>query len=536
MENRLKGWISFALAFLVLGSVTDNGLCTEPSPALFQQHCAQCHRHDRMDLAKPALRRHSSADPTTTDLQTVVRSHPAHTAALDKHIENLSPIDLRSLVDFSSAPLAPAPHWNPQDIRSSRSALIEPSSLNESPQFTANPLNLSLVVESGGDHVTILSSDKLETVARIRFRSALTGSPQFTPDGRYAFLTTFDGWVSKLDIWNLKVVTEVRVGLHTRNAAISGNGKYVAVANYQPQTLAMLDADLNLLKVLPVTDKEGKRASRVLSVHTAAPRQSFVAVLKDVQEVWEVSYNPLAPEIPLGVIHDFQYREGAFAPGFLNPIRTVLNHNLDDFAFSSDRNELIATAVARGQQHIINLDVRRKIEEWTSAGRTRLGSSYYWKQRQQNVMAAPSETDSYLNLIDMQQGTSLARLPLPGPAQTIRSHEGSRHLWVVSSTQQPNTSALTIIEKDSLKAVAELRPAPGKKLSHIGFSRDGSYLLASVAGTDGSVIAYDTRNLQEVKRIPMNRPIGIYNVRNSIASTQEDLPFATMPWCDHCTP
>jgi hypothetical protein len=95
---------------------------------------------------------------------------------------------------------------------------------------------------------------------------------------------------------------------------------------------------------------------------------------------------------------------------------------------------------------------------------------------------------------------------------------------------------LTIIEKNTLKAVAEFRPAPGKTLSHMGFSRDGRNMLASVSGAGGSVVVYNTQSLKEVNRIQMDRPIGIYNIGNSISSTQGDRPFATLPWCNHCTP
>ena len=37
----------------------------------------------------------------------------------------------------------------------------------------------------------------------------------------------------------------------------------------------------------------------------ASPRRSFVVALKDIPEVWEVSYDPKAPEIPIGVITAF---------------------------------------------------------------------------------------------------------------------------------------------------------------------------------------------------------------------------------------
>lgn len=52
-----------------------------------------------------------------------------------------------------------------------------------------------------------------------------------------------------------------------------------------------------------------------------ANRESFVLYSAGLGEVWEISYNPSAPEIALGKIHDFQYREGAFAPGYLHPQR-----------------------------------------------------------------------------------------------------------------------------------------------------------------------------------------------------------------------
>jgi hypothetical protein len=96
------------------------------------------------------------------------------------------------------------------------------------------------------------------------------------------FFASRDGWITKFDLWNLATVAEVRAGLNTRNAAVSSDGKYVAVANYLPHNLVILDADLELVKVLPVADKEGKRTSRVSAVYDAGPRRSFVAALKDV--------------------------------------------------------------------------------------------------------------------------------------------------------------------------------------------------------------------------------------------------------------
>jgi len=192
-------------------------------------------------------------------------------------------------------------------------------------------------------------------------RSALQGAR--TPDGRYAFFASLDGWVTKFDTVNQKVAAEVRTGIAMRDLALSGDGKYLAVANDLPTTLVLLDADLNLLKVHAVKDKTGKSGSRVAALQDAAPRKSFVAALKDVAEVWEISYDPGAEDIAVGMVHDFQYKEGAFARGYLNPRRTFLAEPLEEFFLSPDCSELMAASREPGKLQVINLDVRRKIAD-----------------------------------------------------------------------------------------------------------------------------------------------------------------------------
>lgn len=192
-------------------------------------------------------------------------------------------------------------------------------------------------------------------------RSALRGAR--TPDGRYAFFASLDGWITKFDTLNQQVVAEVRTGIRTGDLALSGDGRYLAVANDLPTTLVLLDGDLNLMRVHAVKDKTGKTGSRVAALHDAAPRKSFVAALKDVAEVWEISYDPSAEDIAVGMVHDFQYQEGAFARGYLNPRRTFLAEPLEEFFLSSDCSELMAASREAGKLQIINLDVRRKIAD-----------------------------------------------------------------------------------------------------------------------------------------------------------------------------
>jgi hypothetical protein len=97
----------------------------------------------------------------------------------------------------------------------------------------------------------------------------------------------------------------------------------------------------------------------------------------------------------------------------------------------------------------------------------------------------------------------------------MRSHENSAYAWV-DAFNSPYKDSLQVIDKRSLEVVRTLTPTPGKTAAHVEFTRDGRYALVSLWEMDGAVVVYDARSLEEVKRIPMRRPVGKYNVFNKI--------------------
>jgi len=506
----------FAVYFL---SAMANLAEAADAPALFKQHCAECHGADRFGRIGPALLpenlarlRKPAAEKTIHDGR-VATQMPAFG-------DKLSGEEIKALVDYVYSPVSPMPVWGEAEIKASRIENYAPGSLPDKPQFDADPMNLFVVVESGDHHVSILDGDKLEPIYRFQSRFALHGGPKFTPDGRYVFFASRDGWITKFDLWNLKVVAEVRAGINTRNAAVSGDGKWVAVANYLPHTLVILDADLKVAKILPVVGKDGVTSSRVSAVYDASPRHSFVAALKDVKELWEVSYDRSAPDIPTGLVHDYQYKEGAFVPGFLNPKRTELADYLDDFFFSQDYSEVMGASREAGKGQVVNLDVRRKIADLQLPGMPHLGSGITWEWQGRTVMATPNLNQGVISIIDMKTWQTIKHIPTRGPGFFMRSHENSRYAWTDSMMSPQYRDTLQVIDKDKLEVVAELRPEPGKTLAHVEFTKDGKYVLASLWEMDGALIVFDAQTLKEVKRIPMKKPVGKYNVWNKITKSE----------------
>ena len=156
-------------------------------------------------------------------------------------------------------------------------------------------------------------------------------------------------------------MAEVRAGINTRNQAVSADGRYVMIANYLPHTLVLLDAkDLSPIKLFEVKDDTGK-TSRVSAVYTAPPRNSFVAALKDIPELWEISYED---EPPIGFgewVHDYNPESGENRRPEPFPVRRItVNDYLDDFFFDQEYISLIG-ASREGKGQVVDMDVGRVI-------------------------------------------------------------------------------------------------------------------------------------------------------------------------------
>jgi len=277
-------------------------------------------------------------------------------------------------------------------------------------------------------------------------------------------------------------------------------------------------ADLTPLKVIEARDFRGKTTSRVSAVYQAAPRESFVVALKDVPEAWEISYAINPPAIYSGLVHS--YEKGMVEavpvkdPTF--PIRRIeLKEPLDDFFFTPSYSALIGSARDGGRAVVVHLDVRREIAELPLPGLPHLGSGISWLRDGRRIMATPHIKEGLVSIIDLDDWKVIKTIETLGPGFFLRSHENTRYAWV-DVFFGPNKDAVHVIDKQTLEIAATLRPAPGKTAAHVEFTRDGRYALLSIWENDGAIVVYDAETLEEVKRLPMVKPAGKYNVHNKI--------------------
>lgn len=502
-----------ATAFAAPAAQTQAGRSSSDAAALYRLHCAACHGADRLGGIGPALLPENLKRLRAKRAAAAIADGlPATQMPAFGDLLEARQID--ALVDFIYAPLDHLPEWGAQQIAASRVVHREPGDEQRArPVLDVDPLNLFLVVEAGDHHVTVLDGDRLAPIYRFKSRYALHGGPKFSPDGRFAYLASRNGWVSKFDMHGLEIVVETRAGINTRNVAVSGDGRYVMVANYLPHTLVVLNAsDLTLEKVIPVTDGNGN-TSRVSAVYDAPPRKSFIAALKDVEEIWEIQYSD--KPVYYGRVHDYRV-EGPPEVTERFPVRRIeLDDYLDDFFFDPEYENLIGAARNGKNGQVVSLLVGRKIADIGLTGLPHLGSGITWEYGGRMVVGTPNLKEPELTIIEIGAWKVVKRIKTLGPGFFMRSHENSRYAWV-DVFFGPNRDAVHVIDKETLEIVKTVRPEPGKTAAHVEFTRDGRYALLSIWDMEGAIVVYDAESLEEIKRLPMVKPSGKYNVFNKI--------------------
>jgi DNA-binding beta-propeller fold protein YncE len=462
---------------------------------LYEQNCAQCHGPGRLGGIGPALLPENMGRLRGPAVAKVIAEGreatqmPAFGAQLGK-------AEIEALTAFVATPLAATPAWGMGEILSSRTIERDPPALTK-PAFEADPLNLFVVVETGDHHATILDGDRLEPMARFPTRFALHGGPKFSPDGRFVYFMSRDGWVEKYDIWSLQKIGEVRAGVNSRNIALSADGRTIAVANYLPKTLVLLDADtLTPLRVIEAADASGA-ASRVSAVYQARPRNSFVVALKDAPEIWEI---------------------GAGETGFALR-RIPVDEPLDDFFFDPSYAHVFGSAREGAASKVYALDSGRQVAAMSLPGLPHLGSGISFLLAGRAVMATPHLKSGLLSVIAMDDWSLVRTIPTPGPGFFMRSHENSPYAWTDSMMSKAKDT-MSILDKRTLEIVRTVTPSPGKTAAHVEFDRDGKKVLVSIWEDPGELVVYDAQTFAELKRLPMRKPSGKYNVFNKITFSE----------------
>jgi len=155
---------------------------------------------------------------------------------------------------------------------------------------------------------------------------------------------------------------EIDAGIKAHTMALSADGRYVLVADHTPHSLLILDAStLQPIKSIEVQNSDGI-SSRVNAVYTAPPHDSFIVTLRDVPEIWQISYADDPPTGFDGWVHDYRVDSGENSVPEPFPVRRIkLDAPLDKLSFDQEY-VLLTGMTVNGEQRVVDLDLGRAVD------------------------------------------------------------------------------------------------------------------------------------------------------------------------------
>lgn len=380
-------------------------------------------------------------------------------------------------------------------------------------QARAHPETLLLVTDAAMGKISFIDNGVDNGLKKGRAASLHTITLPFplharvwhSNDQSHAYLSSPEGWVIKVDMQTREVMPPLRVGTHTSGIALSHDDRFIMAANLQPGTLVAINAgDLSLIRTIEVKDRAGK-ASGVAALHTAAARKSFIAVMRDIPELWELSYDAHAEPVYEGLVHDYKMGEAIALRGPFPPRRTVLEQALSSFAFDTNFTHAIG-ASDDGLWQVINLNIRRKIR--TSRAHSTLqadaGASWQWQGRPILVLplVPPQANENALYVIDMQSWQVLRQIAVSGKNIRLHTHANAPYAWIESGDDGIAKKKIALLDKQSMAIVSVTPALISGSSAPLAWPREGAQaILRSMDGK--ALLLVDTKTLELVQRFDL---------------------------------
>lgn len=370
--------------------------------------------------------------------------------------------------------------------------------LNASERGLWGTASLVVIVERNSGSVIVIDSKDHRFLGRIEGLGNLThATVKFSKDARYAYVIGREADVSKIDLLELKLVKKVKAGLNSVGGVMTQDGRYIALSNYAPGEVRILDADtLEEVKRIPAVRKypDGtERMSRVVGL-LDLPGNLLIFSLMDVDGIWVVDAG--RPDFP--VIKEF-WDVGK------TPYDALVTPNgryyIVGFLESNWMGLLDTWAIDEGVERILTEDETPKgkdvplwkiphLKGWAIAG---------------NLAFLPALKREWVIVYNTDNWKLVRYVPLEGTAlYTVASPDG-RSVWVDLIGR--NGDLVQVIDTQSLEVIKTLNP--GKGATHPQFTAKGEAVYISLMD-DNKVVVYDTYTFEKIKEFPAESPSGIF--------------------------
>ncbi|MDX1459194.1 MAG: cytochrome D1 domain-containing protein [Marinobacter sp.] len=355
--------------------------------------------------------------------------------------------------------------------------------------------DLGLIVERATGSVLVINTSRHEVLGRIEGLGDLShASVVYSRDARYGYVFGRDGGLTKVDLLTQSIVDRVIQSGNSIGGAISQDGRYVAVSNYEPGGVKVFDSlTLELVADVPATYTSGhSEAGQSKTVGLVdAPGNLFVFSLFEAGEIWTLDMSNKAAEITRFKAGKSPY-DALITPDGRYYIAGLFGEDglslLDLWNPDQGVTEILPD-YGKGEQKLPVYKMPH-LEGWAIAD----GRAFVPAVGHHQVLVA-----------DMKDWTLTERIPVQGQPVFVMASPDNRQIWV--SFAHPNNDVVQVIDSQTREIIRTLEP--GEAVLHMEFTPRGEEVWVS-ARDSNQVTVYSTRTLEPVATLSAEKPSGIF--------------------------
>ncbi len=355
--------------------------------------------------------------------------------------------------------------------------------------------DLGLIIERASGSVLVINTSSYSVLGRVEGLGDLShASVVYSRDGRYGYVFGRDGGLTKVDLLTRAVAKRVIQSGNSIGGAISQDGRFIAVSNYEPGGVKVFDSEtLELVEHLPANyvNADGEQALSKTVGLVDAPGNRFVFSLFDADEIWTLDMTASEPSVQRFQAGDAPY-DGLITPDGRYYIAGLFGEDglsmLDLWNPEQGITEILP-GYGKGEEKLPVYKMPH-LEGWAIAD----GRAFVPAVGHHQVLVADANDWS---LID--------RIPVQGQPVFVMASPDNRQIWV--SFAHPRNNVVQVIDSQTREIIRTLEP--GDAVLHMEFTPRGEEVWVS-ARDSNRVTVYNTRTLKPVATLSAESPSGIF--------------------------
>ncbi len=356
---------------------------------------------------------------------------------------------------------------------------------------------LMVIIERESSSVVVVDSLEHKILGRISDLGLLHhATTSFSHDARYAYIVSRDGWLNKLDLLTLNRVAKISVGESTIGLAVTQDNRFIAVSNYKPPVVKIIDAKTMKVvhTILAQKEENGEKlTSRTIGM-VDAPGNLLIFSLMDADGIWVVDANK----------KDFPVVKKFWNIGRM-PYDALLTQEGRYYIAGLYHSPHLAMLDTWKLDQIKKISLNDPLKKTPKMGIRKVPHLEGWAMGN-NLLFAPVVGEERLMVYEFGTWKLIKSIPLAGIPMFAMSGPGGRHIWINFSGI--NNRFIQVVDSLTLEVVKTIEI--GDKVFHMGFSPKGKSIYIS-SYTDNKVVVLDTNDFHKIKELPVNNPSGVFS-------------------------